>query len=138
MGKKKTDIICIFVPNGVQHTSRQKNLPYKWEEEDGTFYSVMPREVYNDYLELEEENRKLKSDLSECECSMHYENDEVWFRKREYKRLKKWIKDHCKWYWNLFPEDEMKRQRKKADKKRKKEEIRVARDEHSYNEIWGD
>jgi hypothetical protein len=26
---------------------------------------------------LEEENKKLKSDLSECECSMHFENDEV-------------------------------------------------------------
>ena len=68
---------------------------------------------------LREENKKLKSDLEEYECSMHFENDEVWFWKREYKRLKKWIKDHCKWYWNLFPEDEMKRQWKKADKKRK-------------------
>lgn len=68
---------------------------------------------------LQESNKKLKSDLEECECSMHFENDEVWFWKREYKRLKKWIKDHCKWYWNLFPEDEMKRQWKKADKKRK-------------------
>jgi hypothetical protein len=69
---------------------------------------------------LEEENKKLKSDLEECQCSFWFENDEVWFWKREYKRLKKWIKDHCKWYWNLFPEDEMKRQWKKADKKRKK------------------
>ena len=68
---------------------------------------------------LEKENKNLKSDLSECECSFWFENDEVWFWKREYKRLKKWIKDHCKWYWNLFPEDEMKRQWKKADKKRK-------------------
>lgn len=68
---------------------------------------------------LEEENKKLKSDLSECECSFWFENDEVWFWKREYKRLKKRIKDHCNWYWNLFPEDEMKRQWKKADKKRK-------------------
>jgi len=84
-------------------------------------------EVYEEDLEwwfkiiddLREENKKLKSDLSECECSMHFENDEVWFWKREYKRLKKRIKDHCNWYWNLFPEDEMKRQWKKADKKRK-------------------
>ena len=72
---------------------------------------------------LNEEYRKeikgLKSDLWECECSFWFENDEVWFWKREYKRLKKRIKDHCKWYWNLFPEDEMKRQWKKADKKRK-------------------
>ena len=37
---------------------------------------------------LEEENKKLKSDLSECECSMHFENDEVWYRKRECKKLK--------------------------------------------------
>ena len=72
-----------------------------------------------DFITLGEENENLKSDLEECECSMHFENDEVWYRKREYKRLKKWIKDHCKWYWNLFPEDEMKRQWKKADKKRK-------------------
>lgn len=69
--------------------------------------------------ELTIENKKLKSDLEECECSFWFESDEVWFWKREYKRLKKWIKDHCKWYWNLFPEDEMKRQWKKADKKRK-------------------
>ena len=72
-----------------------------------------------DFITLGEENERLKSDLSECECSFWFENDEVWFWKREYKRLKKWIKDHCKWYWNLFPEDEMKRQWKKADKKRK-------------------
>ena len=72
-----------------------------------------------DFITLWEENEKLKSDLSECECSFWFESDEVWFWKREYKRLKKWIKDHCKWYWNLFPEDEMKRQWKKADKKRK-------------------
>lgn len=77
-------------------------------------------------LELEEENRNLKmvvdklhNELEECECSFWFESDEVWFWKREYKRLKKWIKEHCKWYWNLFPEDEMKRQRKKAEKKRK-------------------
>ena len=37
---------------------------------------------------LEEENKKLKSDLSECECSMLFENDEVWYRKRECKKLK--------------------------------------------------
>ena len=39
-------------------------------------------------VKLEEENKKLKSDLSECECSMHYENDEVGYRKRECKKLK--------------------------------------------------
>ena len=61
---------------------------------------------------------RLHKELGECECSFWFESDEVWFWKREYKRLKKWIKDHCKWYWNLFPEDEMKRQWKKADKKR--------------------
>lgn len=69
--------------------------------------------------QLGEENKRLKSDLEECECSFWFESDEVWFWKWEYKRLKKWIKDHCKWYWNLFPEDEMRRQWKKADKKRK-------------------
>ncbi len=83
------------------------------------YYDRDKEELMESCYSLAKENDKLKSDLSECECSMHFENDEVWFWKREYKRLKKWIKDHCKWYWNLFPEDEMKRQRKKADKKRK-------------------
>ena len=44
------------------------------------------------YIRREEEYRKeidkLKSDLSECECSMHFENDEVWFWKRECKKHK--------------------------------------------------
>jgi len=79
----------------------------------------MVKDLREKKLDLEEENKKLKADLEECECSFWFENDEVWFWKLEYKRLKKWIKDHCKWYWNLFPEDEMKRQWKKADKKRK-------------------
>ena len=38
--------------------------------------------------QLKEENKKLKSDLSECECSFWFENDEVWYRKRECKKLK--------------------------------------------------
>lgn len=42
--------------------------------------------------ELEEENKKLKSDLEECECSMHFENDEVWYRKRECKKLEEELK----------------------------------------------
>lgn len=82
-------------------------------------YKARDEELNENCFWLAKENENLKSDLSECECSFWFENDEVWYRKREYKRLKKWIKDHCKWYWNLFPEDEMKRQWKKADKKRK-------------------
>ena len=83
------------------------------------YYDRDKEELMESCYSLAKENDKLKSDLEECECSFWFESDEVWFWKREYKRLKKWIKDHCKWYWNLFPEDEMKRQRKKADKKRK-------------------
>lgn len=94
-----------------------KNLKEKLSEI--TMVADDEKQSIEHILELEEENKKLKSDLSKCECSFLFENDEVWFWKREYKRLKKWIKDHCKWYWNLFPEDEMKRQWKKADKKRK-------------------
>lgn len=75
---------------------------------------------------------KLHKELEECGCSFWFESDEVWFWKREYKRLKKWIKEHCKWYWNLFPEDEMKRQRKKADKKRKK----IKADDELIYEEW--
>ena len=48
--------------------------------------------------ELEEENKKLKSDLSECECSMHFENDEVWYRKRECKKLKAELSKYKKQY----------------------------------------
>lgn len=83
------------------------------------YYDRDKEELMESCYSLAKENEKLKSDLSECECSFWFENDEVWYRKREYKRLKKWIKDHCNGYWNLFPEDEMKRQWKKADKKRK-------------------
>ena len=82
-------------------------------------YKARNEELNENCFWLAKENENLKSDLEECECSFWFENDEVWFWKREYKRLKKWIKDHCKGYWNLFPEDEMKRQWKKADKKRK-------------------
>lgn len=45
------------------------------------------------YKRLLEENKKLKSDLEECECSMHFENDEVWYRKRECKKLKAELKE---------------------------------------------
>ena len=83
------------------------------------YYDRDKEELMESCYSLAKENEKLKSDLSECECSFQFESDEVWFWKREYKRLKKWIKDHCKGYWNLFPEDEMKRQWKKANKKRK-------------------
>jgi len=98
-----------------------KNLKeeIKSRQEEVERFKTNAMQDMSEITELEEENRKLKSDLWECECSFWFENDEVWFWKREYKRLKKWIKDHCKWYWNLFPEDEMKRQWKKADKKRK-------------------
>lgn len=82
-------------------------------------YKARNEELNENCFWLSKENENLKSDLEECECSFWFESDEVWFWKKEYKRLKKWIKDHCKWYWNLFPEDEMKRQWKKADKKRK-------------------
>ena len=83
------------------------------------YYDRDKEELMESCYSLAKENDKLKSDLEECKCSFWFENDEAWYRKREYKRLKKWIKDHCNWYWNLFPEDEMKRQWKKADKKRK-------------------
>ena len=83
------------------------------------YYDRDKEELMESCYSLAKENDKLKSDLEECECSFWFENDEVWFWKLEYKRLKKWIKDHCNGYWNLFPEDEMKRQWKKADKKRK-------------------
>ena len=124
MKKEKSD------QNAVAELTREwlyKENKWLWEENKKLNEKISELEdvskdydlLSKDFITLGEENEKLKEDLSECECSFWFENDEVWFWKREYKRLKKWIKDHCKWYWNLFPEDEMKRQWKKADKKRK-------------------
>ena len=95
---------------------KKENKKLKKERD---LYKARNEELNENCFWLAKENENLKSDLSECECSFWFESDEVWYRKREYKRLKKWIKDHCNGYWNLFPEDEMKRQWKKADKKRK-------------------
>ena len=50
------------------------------------------------YEKLLEENKKLKSDLSECECSMHFENDEVGYRKRECKKLKEELSKYKEQY----------------------------------------
>ena len=132
--KKKIQTLELWLDNKEKLNEELRKQIDKYKH----YYDRDKEELMESCYSLAKENDKLKSDLSECECSFLFENDEVWFWKREYKRLKKWIKDHCNWYWNLFPEDEMKRQRKKADKKRKKEEIRVARDEHSYDEIWGE
>ena len=99
------------------------------------YYDRDKEELMESCYSLAKENDKLKSDLEECECSFWFESDEVWFWKREYKRLKKWIKDHCKWYWNLFPEDEMKRQWKKADKKRKNKSEWMLMEEDTLQEL---
>ena len=50
---KKSDIICIFVPYGVEPTFSEKDYPYKWEDEDGTYYSIMSKEEYLAYIEWE-------------------------------------------------------------------------------------
>lgn len=65
--------------------------------------------------DLEEENKNLKEELSKYK---HY-----------YDRDKEELMESC--YALKKENDELK-------KKRKKEEIRVARDEHSYDEIWGE
>lgn len=55
---------------------------------------------------LEKENKRLKLDLSECECSFWFENDEVWYRKRECKKLKEELKKYKKLHkysnWELL------------------------------------
>ena len=130
--KKDIDVLCeenkklkdenadlLWERDGKQMRIDELEEEIKSRQEEVERFKTNAMQDMSEITELEEENRKLKSDLEECECSFWFENDEVWFWKREYKRLKKWIKDHCKWYWNLFPEDEMKRQWKKADKKRK-------------------
>ena len=113
--KSQSEVINnVFIPQKERLEEENKKL-----KKERDLYKARNEELNENCFWLAKENENLKSDLSECECSMHFENDEVWFWKLEYKRLKKWIKDHCNWYWNLFPEDEMKRQWKKADKKRK-------------------
>ena len=78
------------------------------------------------YIQREEEYRKqidkLKSDLSECECSMHFENDEVWYWKRECKKLKAELDKYKKQYEHSMWDDEE----------------WWSRDEHSYDEIFGE
>ena len=56
--------------------------------------------------DLISKNKKLESDLEECECSMHYENDEVWFWKRECKKLKKELSKYKKQYEHSMWEDD--------------------------------
>ena len=60
-----------------------------WEENKKLkkYYDRDKEELMESCYSLAKENEKLKSDLSECECSMHFENDEVWYRKRECKKL---------------------------------------------------
>ncbi|MBO7714158.1 MAG: hypothetical protein J6S85_11345 [Methanobrevibacter sp.] len=41
------------------------------------YYDRDKEELMESCYSLAKENEKLKSDLSECECSMHFENDEV-------------------------------------------------------------
>lgn len=48
-----TKIICIFVPYWVEPTFSEKDYPYKWEDEDGTYYSIMSKEEYLTYIEWE-------------------------------------------------------------------------------------
>lgn len=44
---------------------------------------------------------ELHKELSECECSMHFENDEVWYRKRECKKLKEELSKLKEKYWDI-------------------------------------
>lgn len=78
----KWDLLHIGTAYVEIHTFKWKD--YVTVRDFSTTTNALSKEI----LELEEENKKLKSDLSECECSMHYENDEVWFWKRECKKLK--------------------------------------------------
>ena len=114
LSEHKTEVIMNLWKRKDELEEENKKL-----KKERDLYKARNEELNENCFWLSKENENLKSDLSECECSFWFESDEVWYRKREYKRLKKWIKDHCNGYWNLFPEDEMKRQWKKADKKRK-------------------
>ena len=49
--EKEDEIICIFVPYGVEPTFPEKDHPYKWEDEDGTYYSIMSKEEYLAHIE---------------------------------------------------------------------------------------
>ena len=97
MKKEKSD------QNAVAELTREwlyKENKWLWEENKKLKERVSELEdvsedydlLSKDFITLWEENEKLKSDLSECECSMHFENDEVWYRKRECKKLKEEIR----------------------------------------------
>ena len=83
---------------------KEENKKLKKERD---LYKARNEELNENCFWLSKENDKLKSDLSECECSMHFENDEVWYRKRECKKLKekieRWEKCFKKWWFN--PQD---------------------------------
>ena len=44
---------------------------------------------------------ELHKELNECECSMHFENDEVWYRKRECKKLEEELSKLKEKYWDI-------------------------------------
>lgn len=51
-------------------------------------------ELQDKVEKLEEENRKLKSDLANIQCEFWFACEEIDYRKREDKELRKWIKEH--------------------------------------------
>ena len=98
------------------------------------FKAEVERLVWEYIVELEEENKKLKSDLSECECSMHFENDEVWYRKRECKKLKEEVRflEEC-----LDRKEKLNEEyRKQIDKYKRQYEHSMWEDDELIYEEW--
>lgn len=100
--KKLKDDIKKWEDKRMRKLAEIYNMPTKYlstaitkNEWYSSWYDTVKRKMLHDLWfdrldvqDLLKENKKLKSDLSECECSMHFENDEVWYRKRECKKLK--------------------------------------------------
>ena len=112
--KSQSEVINnVFIPQQerLEEENKKLNEKYNWlwkiytedvneRVEENKKLQEKVNTYSEEYGELREENKKLKSDLEECECSMHYENDEVWYRKRECKKLKEKIQTLELWLDN--------------------------------------
>ena len=62
----------------------------KLKEKYNWLWDIYTRDV-NERIE---ENKKLKSDLANIQCEFWFACEEIDYRKREDKELRKWIKEH--------------------------------------------
>lgn len=84
MKKESWTLLWVWTTYVEVHTFKWKD--YVTVRDFSTTTNALSKEI----LELEEENKKLKEDLAECDDL----REELDYRKREDKELRKWIKEH--------------------------------------------